>query len=119
MMSDQASAMMVIGSSHSRPVISLFGNIACGKIIRMAMQTIGAEGGDQQGVPDHADMPLVGMRQLLRQAALQARGRQLRGEFDDQHRIGEAAERLRAVDPAGDEQERQPRSQPHARSPRS
>ena len=31
MTSDQASAMTVIGSSHSSPVISLLGNIACGK----------------------------------------------------------------------------------------
>ena len=38
MMSDQASAMIVIGRSHSSPVISLFGNIACGKTISKPMQ---------------------------------------------------------------------------------
>ena len=43
---------------------------------------------------DHADMRLVGLGQLLGQAALQAERRQLRREFDDQHRIGEAAELL-------------------------
>ena len=54
-------------------------------------------------------MGLVGMRQLLGEAALKPERRQLRRELDDQHRESEAAERLGAVHPAGDEQERQPR----------
>ena len=114
MMSDQANAMIVIGSSHSRPVSSLFGNIACGKTIRMHHCERRADRGDQQRVPRDADMRLVGMRELLRETALQPKGRKLRGELDDQHRISKAAERLGAVDAAGDEQERQARGQPDA-----
>ena len=95
MMSDQASAMMVIGSSHSRPVISLFGNIACGKSIRIAMPTRRTDRGDEQGVPDDADMRLVGVGELLGEAALQSQRRELRREFDDQDGISEAARALR------------------------
>ena len=60
-------------------------------------------------VPDDADVRLVGGRQLLGEAALQPQRRELRGELDDDHRISEAAEQLRAVEAAGDEQEGQPR----------
>ena len=44
--------------------------------------------------------------------------RDLRGELDHQHRIGEAAERGRPVDAPGDEQERQPSPRAAARSRR-
>ena len=104
--------MTVIGSSHSRPVISLLGNIACGKDEQQRHRDRRADRRDQQRVPDHADVRLVGVRQLLGEPALQAERRQLRRELDDQHRIGEAAERFGAVHPAGDEQERQPRREP-------
>ncbi len=36
-MSDQASAKTVTGRVHSKPVISLLGNMACGKIARIVM----------------------------------------------------------------------------------
>ena len=57
-------------------------------------------------------MRLVGGRQLLGEAALQAQRRELRGELDDDHRISEAAEQLRPVEAAGDEQEGQARGEP-------
>ncbi len=56
-------------------------------------------------------MRLVGMGQLLGEPALQAQGRQLRGELDDQHRESETPERFGAVHPAGDEEEGQPRGE--------
>ena len=66
MMSDQASAMMVIGSSHSRPVISLFGNMACGKTIRMPMQTIDPSAATSKASQTTQTCGLSSMRQLLR-----------------------------------------------------
>src|SRR6185295_6467587 len=48
----------------------------------------------------------------LRQAPPQAESGDLRRELDRQHGISEAAERGRAVDPAGDEQERQHPGEP-------
>ena len=56
-------------------------------------------------------MRLVGLGKLLGKPALQSQCRQLRGEFDDQHGKGEPAERVGAINPPGDEQERQPRRQ--------
>ena len=57
-------------------------------------------------------MRLIGRRQLLREAALQSYRRQLRGELDDDDRISEATEQVRAVIAASDEQEGQPRREP-------
>src|SRR3546814_14561705 len=51
-------------------------------------------------------MRLFGQGELLGEAALQPQCRDLRREFDDQHRIGETTQRLRAVIAAGDDQER-------------
>ena len=67
---------------------------------------------DDERVPGDAGMRLVGVRELLRQPALQPERRKLRGELDDQDRISEAAERRGSVHSPGDEQERQPRRQP-------
>src|SRR3546814_9303078 len=58
-------------------------------------------------------MRLFGQGELLGEAALQPQCRDLRREFDDQHRIGETTQRLRAVIAAGDDQERYARSEEH------
>ena len=71
----------------------------------------GDEGGEQP-VRDDADMGLVGGRKLLGEAALQPHRGELGGELDDDHRISEAAEQLRPVEAAGDEQEGQARGEP-------
>ena len=68
----------------------------------------GDEGGEN-AVVDDAGVRLVGMGKLLGEPALQPHRRQLRGQLDDDDRISEAAEQLRAVIAAGDEQEREPR----------
>ena len=94
------------------------GYIACGKAIRIAMPMRRADRGDQQRVGDDAGLRLLRVGEQLGEPAPQPQRRELRGELDDQHRIGEAAERGRAIDPAGDEQERQPRREPQRRSRR-
>ena len=71
----------------------------------------GDEGGEH-AVGDDMGMGLVGGRELLGEAALEAHGRELGGELDHDHRISEAAEQLRPVKMAGDEQEGDARDQP-------
>src|SRR5687767_3748809 len=61
-------------------------------------------------------MGLVGGRELLGEPALQAQRRDLSGELDDQHCISEAAEQLRPVEAAGDEQEGQAGREPQQES---
>ena len=57
-------------------------------------------------------MGSFGLAQLGCQAALEAKCGKLRRKFHDQYRIGKAPQRIGAVNAAGDEQKRQPRSQP-------
>ena len=99
MMSDQASAMIVIGSSHSSPVISLFGNIACGKSDQQApcraTEPIAATSSASQTTQTCG---LSVWASCWARPRFRPERRQLRRELDDQHRISEAAERLGAVD---------------------
>ena len=103
---------MTSGSSHSAPRMSPAGNIACGKSIRIALAIAEAMKAASSAVGDHADVRLVGGRELLGEAALQPQGGELGGELDDDDRISEAAEQLRPVEAPGDEQEGQPRGEP-------
>ncbi len=74
--------------------------------------------GDQRGAQchDHGvghDMAVRSfrLRQCARQPTFQPQRRKLCRKFDDQHRIGEPAQRFSAIPASGDEQERQPRRQ--------
>jgi len=54
----------------------------------------------------------IALAEFLGEAALEADGGKRRHQLHDHRGIGEAPERLRAVELAGDEQERQARQQP-------
>ena len=68
--------------------------------------------GDQKGVRDDAGLRLLRIGQKLREPASQAQGGNLRAELDHQDSISEASEGRCAINPAGDEQERDPGHQP-------
>ena len=54
----------------------------------------------------------LGRRQGLRQPALQPQGRDQRGQFHHHHRDREPPHQIGAIEPPGDEQERDTRRQP-------
>ncbi len=57
-------------------------------------------------------MRLLVLGQALREPAFLAHGANQRDQFDHHQRRGEAAQRIGAVEPPGDEQEGQPRDEP-------
>ena len=67
--------------------------------------------GERERVPHDADVRLVGGGQRLREATLQAERCDERGEFDHHHGEREAADEVRTVEPARDEQERDARGE--------
>ncbi len=76
-------------------------------------------GGDQchqHRVSDDMAVWTLGLRQRSRQPALQPERRQLCDKFDNEHGIGEAAERVRTVPAPGDEKERETRGEPQQKT---
>jgi hypothetical protein len=71
---------------------------------------------NEQRIGNDARLRPVSIGQQLREPTSQAKSGELGSEFDGEHRISEAAQLGRSVNPAGDEQEWEPRREPEHES---